>query len=129
MTRLFRRFVAKLGIAALLFMQMAVAAYACPHLQAGSDAAEPQRFATAHEAQARGCVEIDATAPHLCLQHCQQGSQASDSGGPIVLPAVALLPVVWVDSSVPGVEPGDQRELLARATTPPPSIRFCVLRT
>lgn len=70
---------------------------------------------------------------NLCLEHCQQGSQAADNGSAVTPPAAAGLPLLAVvavdDTRLQPPAPAAQRELLARATAPPASIRFCVLRS
>ena len=133
MSRAIRGSVARLLIAALLFMQFAVAAYACPNVGSLS---EPRWAPTAVAPEQLGgnmerCTRLDPADPHRCLQHCQQGSQTTDSGAPIALPAavLALLAVIPVDLSLAAVGPLDQPEFLARATAPPSCLRFCVLRT
>lgn len=132
MGRAIKRSVARLLITALLFMQFAVAAYACPNLgplaESGAAPAamvpEPVGDDMAH------CMTPDPADPNRCLQHCQQGSQTADSGAPVAFPAalLPLLAVLPVDCSLAAAGPPGQSELLARSTAPPPSIRFCVLR-
>jgi hypothetical protein len=141
MNRLYRRFVARLGITLLLFMHLAVAAHACGRLHGFDDVPGPP--ADAHHAHPAAVEDgnsahqeqvIDghgAVPSKLCMQHCQQGSQVTDSGAaaalsPVVLP---LLAVVAVDGNSAGIVFFRQRELLARQTAPPASIRFCVLRS
>lgn len=134
MTRALRRFVAKLGIAALLFMQFAVAAYACPGVadSAGSPMVMVMTMDDAAEAMPQGdCAMADPSAPNLCAQHCQQDSQAGGQASPplvfaVDLPLLAVLPVVAVAAPLaPAVSP----EFLAQATAPPPFIRFGAFRS
>lgn len=129
MTRALRRFIARLGIVALLFMQLAVAAYACPGLQRASDA--PVVMSTS-DAAMDDCPMVDRAAPNLCKQHCQHDGQATGqaSSPPVLavdLPLLAVLPVVEVLPAP--VAPSVSPEFLAHATSPPPAIRFGVFRS
>ena len=127
--KVLRRATAKLLIAALLFMQMAVAAYACPGFDSQSNASQSAATADGMSSEA-GCAMGDKTQPNLCRQHCQQGSQTLDQSLPaaILTPVLPLLAVVDSEPALPCAAPEDSREFLARTTAPPPSIRFCVFR-
>ena len=70
MRSLVRRAAALLGIAALLFTQLAVSAYACP-----GDEATQASDATVSMA---GCDEMGAAPSPLCHPHCTQGQQSLD---------------------------------------------------
>ena len=86
---------------ALLFMQIAAAAYACP---AGAAATAPVVMAEMPGCSGNMSGTMDPDQPQLCQAHCQQGSQtvqptpASDAPATPVLLAVldwtraALLP-------------------------------------
>jgi hypothetical protein len=133
MTRALRRFIARLGIAALLFMQLAVAVYACPGVLSSSDSSAVMAMADTAEAMpASDCAMIDPSAPNLCEQHCQHDSQANGQASPslvfaVDLPLLTVLPLVEMFPAplALGVSP----EFLAHATAPPPSIRFGVFRS
>lgn len=133
MTRALRRFIAKLGIAALLFMQLAVAVYACPGVSSSSDA--PMVMAMADTAEAMplsDCAMVDPSDPNLCKQHCQHDSQANGHASPplvfaVDLPLLAVLPGVEVPPAPVALDVSP--EFLAHATAPPPSIRFGVFRS
>lgn len=131
MTRALRRFIARLGIAALLFMQLAVAAYACPGATGSADA--PMAMGDSAEAMQQGdCAMVDQTAPNLCEQHCQYDSQAAGHASPLPaasvdLPLLAVLPDVG--AFPPPLTFDVPCEFLAHATAPPPSIRFGVFRS
>jgi len=130
MTRALRQFTAKLVVAMLLFMQLAVAAYACPNLLGPTDPAA-LKMANDDGMSMPGCAEGDKTEPHLCQQHCQQGSQSADNTVPGAIP-VAVLPLLAVLVPAPapvGPAANEPREVLARTTAPPLAIRFCVFRT
>lgn len=128
MPRACRRLVAKLLIATLLFLQLAVAAYACPSFN--PDAGMAMSAAMADDMPMDGCTMSDQVQPNLCSQHCQQDSQALDQSPPAAL-AIPVLPLLAVVSAEPrprSAASADPREFLARATAPPPAIRFCVFR-
>src|SRR5687768_1641005 len=69
-----------LAIFAILFAQLATAAYACPQL------VEPPM------AQSDDCGR-DMASPNLCERHCEYGNASLESGKPLALPdgAVAFL--------------------------------------
>jgi hypothetical protein len=128
MTHICRRFVARLLIASLLFLQLAVAAYACPAVSPASDVATS--VAMADDMPMDGSALDDPAQPNLCKQHCEQNSQVLDQSLPVAL-ATPILPLLAVVDSEPGlrcVVSADSREFLARATAPPAAIRFCVFR-
>jgi hypothetical protein len=125
MNRFSRKLVSLLGIAAVMFAQLAVSAHACPMQLMGMG--EPAAVVASTEATAD---EADAGSPALCQKHCENSPQnATDSPQPLVLfspePAfaislameiAALLPVATLTPS------------LLRATSPPLSIRNCCFR-
>lgn len=128
MTRASRRFVAKLLIAAMLFLQLAVAAYACPGFSQADDMS--MSAAMAEEMPMEGCTMGDQVQPNLCKQHCEQNSQALDQSPPaaLALPVLPLLAVVTTEPEPRCAVSEAPREFLARATAPPSAIRFCVFR-
>lgn len=130
MTRVFRRIVAKLAIALLLFMQLTVAAYACPGLAGNRQSFQSMEDA-AMEMVGGDCVTPDRSDPNLCRQHCQYDSQVSGQPGSSVsfppdLPVLTFAPIVvsLVPASLDALP-----ELLARITAPPPFILFRVFRS
>lgn len=82
LTRLARRCWTGCVVAALLFLQLATAAYACP----GTTNAERAAMAGMPCAEMMsGSVMVDADQPGLCFQHCQ-----ADAGQPPLDPAQLL---------------------------------------
>ena len=88
-----RRFVSLVGIAALLFMQLAVSAYACPGgMELAASAPVAPRVAG-------GCDEMDGVPSPLCHSHCDDGGQSLAKPQPPNLPlaiagaALALAPI------------------------------------
>ena len=127
--RAFHRLIAKVGIAAVLFAQLAVAAYACPVLTGTSDAVTAVVANDARNAMP-GCSEMDTGNANLCLQHCQAGDQSVQTTPHAPLPAIALVPLAVVAQLEPpfarGI--GALSARMERQTSPPPLIRFGVLR-
>jgi hypothetical protein len=124
MKRPIRFLAAWLALFAVLFAQLALAAYACPFLAAPVESTAPMP---------EGCdgMPLDLGQPTLCRAHGQQGDQSLDK--PLVsLPQPALLQGLAGDwQTDPGIDPGtlgEQRSLLARATAPPVALRNCCLR-
>lgn len=120
-----RRFVALLALASLLFMQLAVAAYACPNTAAA------QVVAAAGEGM-QGCHDMDTFQPNLCQAHDQAGNQSLDKPPfPDVqpfIPAALQLEVRNAETrrTQARMHPGDI--LLKRATAPPHAIDHCCFR-
>jgi hypothetical protein len=128
-TRAFHRLIAKIGIAAVLFTQLTVAAYACPALT-GSDHSMPAAMADDMHAAMPGCTKVDAGNPNLCLQHCQAGSQSVQTAPQLPIPPAATMPLTVVEPVQPvaGLGIAALSVLAERETSPPPLIRFRVLR-
>lgn len=113
---------------ALLWTQLAVAAYACPALTAPRVAAA----ASMHDCETGGAVPAipDPDNPNLCLQHALQGDQRIDSG-PGTPPAPApgmLIGVAPVDASPQLATLITAQSRVLRPTAPPKSIAHCCFR-
>lgn len=112
----------------LLFMQLAVAGYACPmdgkasEMAAMDDAAMPC---------AGEMSPMDTEQPALCHAHCQSTQQAADkfqTAMPVIAVAAGfayVLEPVRIFSPVP--RPA-QAPLLLRSTAPPIAVRNCCFR-
>lgn len=121
-------------LVSMLFMQLAVAGYACPNLNIGP--AEPVSISMSMSADddmaMSGCSGADTAQPSLCQANDQAGNQSLDKPPlPLVQPfmAVALtlvFPNVELAVSDTGAEPVSP--LLLRTTAPPLSIRNCCFR-
>ena len=129
LTRAIKRFAACIGIAALLFSQLAVAAYACPIVMNSGEIANVLTAEDMHLSMP-GCEESDGGNPNLCLEYSQAGSQAVQSTPQAPLPAVVMTPVAVVDFPQPANHPGiiALSILPERETSPPPLLRFGFLR-
>jgi len=123
----YRQIVARLLLAAFLFAQGAVSAYACP---GSTDSIAPPAAAEAMP----GCDEmtgLDAVVPNLCLAHCHSGDQTFDhSAQPIAAPA--LLPALVVSLFDPSTSQASSRASSTQrandARPPPHSILHCCFR-
>jgi hypothetical protein len=117
------------ALVSLLFMQLAVAGYACPG--SGSKVAEAAAMAEAGLPCAESMpLNMDDQQPNLCHAHCQAGQQSADkyqTPAPIVFGALladfSLQVAIPVFSEAPLQAPH-----LQRTTAPPVSIRNCCFR-
>ena len=125
MKRVYSRAISLFAIAALLFTQLAVSAYACPMLADALNAQDEVISALASSAD-----DADMGQLGLCQKHCENGQQSvSESGAPlasvVLAPAfVVSLPAVQA-SSVPSTA---LYPALIHATSPPLRIRDCCFR-
>lgn len=114
-----RKPAAWLALLAVLFAQLAMAAYACPLIEEALQGPPSNVEATAP------CADMDSAGSEamsaLCLEHCKAGGQLVDNHPPVT--AFAPAPVVFfvaptavADSTVPARATAP---LDARATAPP----------
>lgn len=124
------------ALISVLFMQLAVAAYACPSLQpmdmADIASAATVVSASEHDTMA-GCEGVvDIEQPSLCHAHSQVGYQSLDKPAmPDVQPslAVVLVPVIGdVHAAYRPLSPPADAVALAPDSSPPLSIRNCCFR-
>jgi hypothetical protein len=124
MSRIGQKKVAWLCLSAVLFLQLAVAAYACPRTDGGT------ATLAAVVPAAQPCPGMDQERPKLCEQHCAQNSQSvdtqphSNTNSP-VLPLIAI--IVQPDLYLP-TKPSIDGAWLVTVVDPPPLVRFGVLR-
>jgi hypothetical protein len=112
------------ALLSLLFMQLAVAAYACPNLAPAApmldSAGQPMV----------DCPQSDRQSPTLCHEHDHKQTPSLDKPDiPAVMPFVAAgfaLPLVWLDHGAPPAAP--LVSLHASGTAPPIAIRHCCFR-
>jgi len=99
--RTLRRWLSVWLVLAILFTQIAVAAYACPSMRGEAQADAERAGMPCAEMMGAG-LALDAEQPGLCLQHCQFGSnqQPADSQPPLGAAAPVLLPLFRVTPSV-----------------------------
>jgi len=124
MNRTDRKKVAWLCLSALLFLQLSVAAYACP---APTD--RGGSISAAADIEVMPCQGMDQERPKLCEQHCVQDSRSVDTQ-PHSAVNTPLLPVlvVVVQSDVYFATGPNARCASLTAVVDPPLIRFGVLR-
>lgn len=119
------------ALVSFLFMQMAVAGYACPGSSASANAAAMTNMAKA----GNPCTEsmllnMDDVQPNLCQAHCQTGHQSADKYDIPSLPTAALLGSMLAYTVEIPVFSGAplQTPHLMRTTAPPLTIRNCCFR-
>lgn len=139
LTRPSRLFAACIMLFGMLFMQLAVAAYACPGLMTSG---EMQQLETQpvmqmaamdmNAAEMSGCTGADQVQPNLCHAHDHVGDQSSDKPNvPAVssfIPTTLVVTLGTVDSVQPSHAPTAHSDSLTRTTAPPLSIQHCCFR-
>jgi len=124
MSRTIRRCAALIGVCALLFSTLSVAAYACP-----VDAVTADSAATA---MPDGCPDRDAEQPNLCKAHCTTGQQQTAQAAADV-PPLPLVHGLLATLFLPGVVTSAPSHHAVGATypgstAPPIPIRNCCFR-
>lgn len=119
-----------LALISLLFMQLAVASYACPGAQSS--------WVTDRAAMAEAgmpCAEtmslrMDGEQPHLCQAHCQASQQTADKYELPALASAALADIAYTPFIAPAVSEKApvQAPLLMRSTAPPLAVQHCCFR-
>lgn len=142
MPRTVRRNVGRVLIAALLFAQMMVAAYACPTL-APVGAAERLPTTAAKRAvetvpgsaqqvagMPAGCDGMILDSPNLCVAHCQAGDQNIDAAQTLAAPAYMASSFYVVSlPSAPGEFDRNTTPIEGINAIPPPhAILHCCFR-
>lgn len=125
------RFIAAfIALVSMLFMQFAVASYACPDIETGGDVLA-MSAGIAHP-DMPGCAGRDMAQPNLCDAHDKVGSQSLDKPQlPQIQPFIAIGSVLaWstLDAAYRPATAQPEASLLTRATAPPLSIRNCCFR-
>ena len=118
-----------IALVSLLFMQLAVAGYACPGAQ--QKVAEVAAMAEAQMACAESmAINMDDAQPNLCQAHCQAGHQTADKYDPPAPLDIGAVPVSFLLPNIVPVVLGAplQPPHLKRSTAPPLAIRHCCLR-
>jgi hypothetical protein len=130
LTRPSRVAAAILALFSMLFMQLAIAAYACPGMMPMSG--QMDMSAMSADQNMEHCKGMDLKAPSLCYAHDQAGNQSLDKPGtPQIQPFTAIglaLPMVSVPYTAAQSQSVVKSVVLARTTAPPISIRNCCFR-
>jgi hypothetical protein len=123
------RFVAALvALFGLLFMQLAMAAYACPKL---SPVQQQSTMLDASGQPMKDCSELDKQSPSLCEAGSHQAPQSADtSSPPSIQPFVPTGLIVHLAAADELIPPGFTIPacLHASSTAPPIAIRNCCFR-
>jgi hypothetical protein len=113
-------------VLAILFAQLATAAYACP---ASGAAHVPCAASMAADG---GAPRLDPAQPGLCLQHCQAPSQTLDQGHSPSVPAPVAIPTLIVEplaeASVEATVWSAQEIRRDRRPSTPHSVLHCCYR-
>lgn len=129
------RFVtAIIALLSMLFMQLALASYACPdYVKKGPEQQELVMSTQAAMPSMDACMKADPSQPSLCNAHGQQVDRYS-LDKPQNPPVQAFAPAGWALPLHP-IGLGDratpnplQTGALSRATAPPVAIRHCCFR-
>lgn len=131
-SRHLRLFAAFAALFCMLYMQLAVASYACPNLSAGRDGAGMAMSPHANMEDMPGCAGMDAQQPSLCHAHSHAGNQALDKPElPQMQPFVAvetMQALIFIDTVFRPLARQPGAPLLQHAIAPPLSIRNCCFR-
>jgi hypothetical protein len=111
--RSLRRLAAWLGILAIVFTQVAVAAYACPGLQPAADTALEERTP---------CSEMDPGEANLCDRHCHGQDQQGGSAHAVIPAFIAAFVMAW-EPAPDAAPPHAARPAPHPAPSPPLAIR------
>ena len=126
-----RLIAALIVLISMLFMQLAVAGYACPSFNVGQVGESAPMLMDSDQAMV-GCTGTDKAQPSLCHANDQAGNQSLDKPPmPHVQPfmAAALTLVFQNIEIVDNATDAQPNSLpLARSTAPPLSIRNCCFR-
>lgn len=122
---------AAITLFSILFMQLAVASYACPALDLGKN--HPvQAVSDMPMGDMESCDEVDPEQPSLCFAHDQAGNRSLDKpGAPSLQPFLAVgfwLPLTAIDVAPHPASAAHQITSLKNATAPPLAIRNCCFR-
>jgi hypothetical protein len=119
-------------VVAVLFMQIATSAYACPKVASGLADTAAETMMPGCDGHMAGSKDVEQ--PSLCHAHCQQGSQATQPAAPPDLPGATALAAVldWRSVALLPVLPVQRERVAAPGGSPPGSpplyLRLLVLR-
>jgi hypothetical protein len=127
--RRIRLITALFALISLLFMQLALASYACPGV--GSKVSDISAMTEAGmPCEQSMTINMDEEQPNLCQAHCQAGQQTADKYEIPAPVAITALPPDFTLPVIVPVLPGAplQAPHLMRTTAPPVAIRHCCFR-
>jgi len=115
-------------IGAILFFQMAVAAYACPSLV--KSAAKASAVAMTVSTPVDCDQMLDPAAPSACLAYCHSHEQSANHADAPTLPPALLVALYWL--AAPTVSEAltqpPETSVLHAAQAPPHAILHCCFR-
>lgn len=121
---------ALVALFSVLFMQLAVASYACPAQGTGQGSGAVSGSLPMQSMP--DCDGPDPGNPALCQAHCQDAKSSLDKPqSPIFAPAIFVISTILtpLDPLVPAPAAGTEPDWhLQRITSPPISIRHCCFR-
>ena len=127
-----RRTVCQLLIAAILFAQMMVSAYACPSLLKSGVEGAP---VAATDSMPMDCDQmgrmLDPAAPALCSAHCHNHEQSADHADAPMLPHALFTALYWLvvtEANEPLSVVTPDASVLHAALPPPHAILHCCFR-
>lgn len=125
MRHLHRRLIAAICLGTLLFLQIAVTAYAC--VPVAQDIFAYDAYAVNVPLP---CHEVISAPSKLCEQHCVQDARSADTSGANATPAVPMRVGLWLPLLTTELSSSADAHSVAYppATDPPPHLRFGVLR-
>ena len=121
MRRTSRRFVAVLTLLGFFGLQWALAAHACAKVLDPMGGPVP---VTVSQAASSHCAMMDQIEVKLCLEHCTQGNEASNSVASTDAPAPASVAFLTVQSvaTVEIANSWSPPQLQSRINSPPPLV-------
>lgn len=131
-SRQFRFVAALITLFSMLFMQLAVASYACPRMMMEASDGTIAMSNDSTDQGMVGCRGMDETQSSLCHAHDQVGNQSLDKPDlPQVQAFLAVglaLPLIPIDVTYRPPSTLLEAVHLARSTAPPLAIRNCCFR-
>jgi hypothetical protein len=119
---------ALIALCSMLFMQLAVASYACPGMAAGVNPVALQQMRKAMP----DCAGMDREQPSLCAAYAHPSKPTLDKADlpPVApfIPSALMATVIALPADTHRALPAPHQMLLARSTAPPLAIQHCCLR-
>lgn len=125
-----QRFVTVLfALMSLLFMQLAVAAYACPAANHGQQTGMAANSGMPCAESMKANVTDDEQ-PSLCAAHCKADQQSADTNPSpgLATPAMPASDYALLRMNLPSLVPPLEAPLLARTHEPSVALRHCCFR-
>ncbi|MEO5623758.1 MAG: hypothetical protein ABJB02_02705 [Dokdonella sp.] len=124
-----RRWIAFVAVFGLLFQQLAMASYVCPHATGATPSALAGSASTIGEMPP--CHGPAATDQARCHQHCHPDATSVDHAPALVVPPAMLPATTWQRGFAlahASLASDSSSELIARAGAPPLTIQYCTFQ-